>query len=381
MDGTGCPVKHCSYPHPAEQEDSAEERIDYSELITTEEYSVKEGETEPASKSPGPMALIHFKVWESGRIDMKKLNQLLRSGISHALWDAVLEYKILPSPLCSKQEEDFEETNANMDTPEEEQKDEAEEEVEDRQEDKNSRLSLKRLSQEAVLAYGSVLGTAATSTAVPLIPQIVLEGRRGAEMASEALSLPLLLRPPLVDDFEAGRRGRLTAAYHATLWDWTRLGRSLGAPAYQEHAVQLYAKPNLSSLLEELLAVVQSILPDFDLRTFQKTYESATQSTAFLPRLEQPEVTAATFGGGQSSSDLEFIVVGRSLRLWKASVEMGTTADSWAELGHLRSKFSKQFQNFPPLLVSQFKPGAEGQQLVASAGRTFFNFEFIVLSP
>ena len=374
-------MKHCSYPHPAEQEDSAEERIDYSELITTEEYSVKEGETEPASKSPGPMALIHFKVWESGRIDMKKLNQLLRSGISHALWDAVLEYKILPSPLCSKQEEDFEETNANMDTPEEEQKDEAEEEVEDRQEDKNSRLSLKRLSQEAVLAYGSVLGTAATSTAVPLIPQIVLEGRRGAEMASEALSLPLLLRPPLVDDFEAGRRGRLTAAYHATLWDWTRLGRSLGAPAYQEHAVQLYAKPNLSSLLEELLAVVQSILPDFDLRTFQKTYESATQSTAFLPRLEQPEVTAATFGGGQSSSDLEFIVVGRSLRLWKASVEMGTTADSWAELGHLRSKFSKQFQNFPPLLVSQFKPGAEGQQLVASAGRTFFNFEFIVLSP
>ena len=188
-------------------------------------------------------------------------------------------------------------------------------------------------------------------------------------MASEALSLPLLLRPPLVDDFEAGRRGRLTAAYHATLWDWTRLGRSLGAPAYQEHAVQLYAKPNLSSLLDELLAVVPSILPDFDLRTFQKTYESATQSTACLPRLEQPEVTAATFGGGQSSSDLAFIVVGRSLRLWKASVEMGTTADSWAELGHLRSKFSKQFQNFPPLLVSQFKPGAEGQQLVASGTR------------
>ena len=148
-------------------------------------------------------------------------------------------------------------------------------------------------------------------------------------MASEALSLPLLLRPPLVDDFDAGRRGRLTAAYHATLWDWTRLGRSLGAPAYQDHAVQLYAKPNLSSLLEELLAVVQSILPDFDLRTFQKTYESATQSIAFMPRLEQPEVTAATFGGGQSSSDLEFIVVGRSLRRWRWGRQR-TVGPSWA---------------------------------------------------
>jgi hypothetical protein len=339
------------------------------------------------------MALIQFRIWESGRIDMKRLSQLLRSAISHALWDTVLEYKILPSPLCyglhaAEKEEDKQETEKS---PVKEDREESsvakdgegvnrqQEQQEPAQEvaetSHNSYLSLKRLSQDAVLAYGgSLLGAGGGGSAAAL-PKIVVEAKAGTkgggggaaeEVAAEALSLPNLLRPPAEPtQLEAGRRGRLSAAYTGTVWDWARLGRSLGAPAYQEFTLPLYAKPGLAALIEELLVVVQAVLPDFDLRIFGKQQPAERQqaspddgwsSAIYLPSTEQLSDLKPTAAapGEEQSSDQEFIVMGRSLRLWKACVSCGSSSmGTWAtELLHLRNKFGKQFQNFPPLLLS-----------------------------
>jgi hypothetical protein len=285
------------------------------------------------------MALIHFNIWESGRVDRKKLKQLLRSAISQSLWDAVLEFKILPSPLCHKlQEEEEEKEGDECNDSRQDIEDETVRRLSENEEEvkvEHKKLTLKRLSQEAVLAYGSVLG-------VSPLPQIVVEGGR-PEAAAEALTLP---RSRPLDDYEAGRRGRLATAFQRTVWDWTRLGQELGAPAYQEHSVLLFAKPSLADLREELLALIHAVLPDLDLRMFQKR-----GSTAYLPRTE-----SGLYGGDWPDQE-DCVVVGRSLRMWKACVG----PDNWTELSHFRSKFSKQFQTFPSLLISQAKSAAESE--------------------
>lgn len=46
------------------------------------------------------MALLEFRIWERGHINMETLSGKLEAAISHALWDVVLEYRLLPFPLC-----------------------------------------------------------------------------------------------------------------------------------------------------------------------------------------------------------------------------------------------------------------------------------------
>ena len=53
------------------------------------------------SKRPGPLAMIEFRIWERGHINIDTLSEKLEAAIGHALWDVVLEYRLLPYPLCS----------------------------------------------------------------------------------------------------------------------------------------------------------------------------------------------------------------------------------------------------------------------------------------
>ena len=48
----------------------------------------------------GPVALLEFRIWERGHINRDTLNNKLEAALGHALWDVVLEYHLLPFPLC-----------------------------------------------------------------------------------------------------------------------------------------------------------------------------------------------------------------------------------------------------------------------------------------
>jgi len=54
-----------------------------------------------SSKRPGPLAMIEFRIWERGHINIDTLSEKLEAAICYALWDVVLEYRLLPYPLCS----------------------------------------------------------------------------------------------------------------------------------------------------------------------------------------------------------------------------------------------------------------------------------------
>lgn len=44
---------------------------------------------------------MEFRIWERGHINLETLKEKLEDAIGHALWDLVLEYRLLPFPLCT----------------------------------------------------------------------------------------------------------------------------------------------------------------------------------------------------------------------------------------------------------------------------------------
>lgn len=43
---------------------------------------------------------MRLDVWEKGNISPLQLSEKLRSAVRHALCDAVMEFRVLPAPLC-----------------------------------------------------------------------------------------------------------------------------------------------------------------------------------------------------------------------------------------------------------------------------------------
>lgn len=45
------------------------------------------------------MAMLQFKVWESGRVDLAEVKRYLVDSMRHALWDINMEYCLLTAPI------------------------------------------------------------------------------------------------------------------------------------------------------------------------------------------------------------------------------------------------------------------------------------------
>ena len=52
------------------------------------------------------MAVMEFRIWERGHINLDVLKEKLEPAIQHALWDVVLEYRLLPFPFCAMTDQD-----------------------------------------------------------------------------------------------------------------------------------------------------------------------------------------------------------------------------------------------------------------------------------
>lgn len=48
----------------------------------------------------GPTALIRFRIWARGQVDITGLIKRLTEALCHALCDIVLEYRLLTTPIC-----------------------------------------------------------------------------------------------------------------------------------------------------------------------------------------------------------------------------------------------------------------------------------------
>ena len=100
VDGQGNPASQLHWPRPINYAKSdvlgPSSFADFEEFIRTNLY-VK---ASTDRKGPGPVAVMEFRIWERGHINVDMLREKLESAIQHALWDVVLEYQLLPFPLC-----------------------------------------------------------------------------------------------------------------------------------------------------------------------------------------------------------------------------------------------------------------------------------------
>jgi len=44
--------------------------------------------------------LVRLDIWEKGNISLLQLSEKLRGALRHALCDAIMEFLVLPAPLC-----------------------------------------------------------------------------------------------------------------------------------------------------------------------------------------------------------------------------------------------------------------------------------------
>ena len=100
VDGQGNPVSQLEWPRPINAT-----KVDiggppsFSELESFINASLYQ--KVPERKGPGPMAVMEFRIWERGHINFDMLREKLESAIQHALWDVILEYRLLSYPLCA----------------------------------------------------------------------------------------------------------------------------------------------------------------------------------------------------------------------------------------------------------------------------------------
>ncbi|KAK7072557.1 hypothetical protein SK128_009308, partial [Halocaridina rubra] len=77
-------------------------QLGYQDIVSKQEFEdLTQTQEYPHSfaKSPGPVAMLQFKVWESGRVDLDEVRRYLTDSISHALYDVNMEYRLLTAPL------------------------------------------------------------------------------------------------------------------------------------------------------------------------------------------------------------------------------------------------------------------------------------------
>lgn len=108
VDGLGNPVSQLEWPRPINATKSdVSAGIGPSSFGELEEFICTSLYEKPIDRRrPGPMAVMEFRIWERGHINVDMLREKLELAIQHALWDIVLEYRLLPFPLCTLVESD-----------------------------------------------------------------------------------------------------------------------------------------------------------------------------------------------------------------------------------------------------------------------------------
>ena len=303
VDGGGNLVKHFSYPKPAPNDcdyDLESFMRSLEEMIQTDVFAV----TAEGSPKPGPIALIQFRIWESGRIDFEKLTGLLHVSIRQAMWDAILEYKMLSAPLSFRDpSKDIQE--AMLDTEEEEN----------------------RIAMDVMNPFLDTIipmKQPGDKKNDPSVPEIVIEANELVEKTKHHV----------LDAFEEGIEGFLHVMYSSVVFKWLELGIDLDSPSVSKHSVDLVAANSLQYVLKELQAQILTIIPDLRSKVFQKMENDGKE--VYLPYKKNTEAKSE-----------EFIFVSRNFDHWS----MGTK-DDFVDPLLMKTRTVKMSQNFPPLILA-----------------------------
>ncbi|XP_065596339.1 KICSTOR complex protein SZT2 isoform X2 [Cyrtonyx montezumae] len=317
--------------------------------------AVSKHQPEAGTQHSEPCVLVRLDIWEKGNISLLQLSEKLRGALRHALCDAIMEFLVLPAPLCV-------EASCPLSAPD--------------LEELSSAAGLRRtMSETKGLAMGTggagkscppplhFTSAPSASPGEPVTPTSKLGRRSFWDMLSKAESSELG-SPKTTDDIvlerpeeartrrrhktenvkqhlsqdratataeleqaqrrracqlEEGDVGTMHLLFNQTCQQWMAFMNHLGCPSVQQCSAEIVSRFLLSSILVEVVNLVTSLASDTTVKVFEKI--CCHGSTAFLP-----------YKPGQSASPRpaavrHFILLGRNFHQWRCSTEQDSSSE------------------------------------------------------
>uniref|UniRef100_A0A452J1J0 Uncharacterized protein n=1 Tax=Gopherus agassizii TaxID=38772 RepID=A0A452J1J0_9SAUR len=300
---------------------------DFESLTAVSRHHAEPGTLKPGESAYVPGMALRLDVWEKGNISPLQLSEKLRSAVRHALCDAVMEFRVLPAPLCMEAACPLEElgtpppplhfTSASSSssgepiTP-------------------TNKMGRRSFWDMLSKADSSELGSPKTTDDIVLErPEESRTRRRhktesvkqhlSQERASATAELEQAQRHQ-VCQLQEGEVGTMHPLFSQTCQQWMAFMSRLGCPSVQQCSVEIVSRFLLSSILEEVVSLVTALASDTTVKVFQQ--HCCPQGATFLP-----------YNPHQSSSPRpaairHFILLGRNFHQWRYKTEQGKCGGS-----------------------------------------------------
>ncbi|XP_020638877.3 KICSTOR complex protein SZT2 isoform X4 [Pogona vitticeps] len=303
--------------------------------------AVSQHQAESHTSQPALCPMVRLDIWEKGNISLLQLSERLRSALRHALCDALMEFRVLPNPLCV--------------------------ELSTEVEDPGNIGSLRRTMSESKgltkPAGGKMCPPSLNFTVPPPVAgePVTPTNKLGRRSFWDMLSKPEMVEqgsPKTTDDIvlerpeetrarrrhktesvkqpssqervaaaaeqgqaqrrracqlEEGEIGVLHPIFSQICQSWMAFMNRLGCPSVQQCATESVSRFLLPSIMLEIVNLVTTLANDTTVKVFEKI--SGPQGVSFVPHSLTPGTSA------RPAVIRHFTMVGRSFQQWRCSTE------------------------------------------------------------
>nr|XP_048718493.1 KICSTOR complex protein SZT2 isoform X8 [Caretta caretta] len=290
--------------------------------------------------------LVRLDVWEKGNISPLQLSEKLRSAVRHALCDAVMEFRVLPAPLCMEAACPLEEQSgggglrrtmsetkglalpagtagAGRVPPPPLHFASAPSSGSGEPVTPTNKMGRRSFWDMLSKADSSELGSPKTTDDIVLErPEESRTRRRhktesvkqhlSQERASATAELEQAQRRQ-VCQLEEGEVGTMHPLFSQTCRQWMAFMSRLGCPSVQQCSVEIVSRFLLSSILEEVVSLVTALASDTAVKVFQQ--HCCPRGATFLP------YNPSQRSSPRPAAVRRFILLGRNFPQWRYSTE------------------------------------------------------------
>ncbi|KAL8610620.1 hypothetical protein ACOMHN_006339 [Nucella lapillus] len=359
VDGRGNPVHLLGCPAPSRQASAnLPSSRDFKDMVDITVIDPK-----APSVGPGPTALLQFRIWQKGSLDLRQLMDRLTSAVSHALCDIIMEYTLMTAPVCTTprnlQDVKVLPVTSLPNSPVTVKKEPERKSNLGRKMSDTIRISLKpvpqsaapfpTLREKAYPARGRVSSPppegmsqsfdwsqvqtqsgAAGAAAGAVTP--VAGGDQVRSSAPSSMGISEIHSPELADllaQYDKGDKGSLHAAFASLMQPWLAFCHEKRLASVFKLEMSVKATHSLEYILRELQSALSPVGVKAPLKVFKvlqyTTMDSAPISVPFFPCRPQPigvdnQIESAMDSVQSAVGSVQYVVVAREHELWNTTV-------------------------------------------------------------
>ncbi|KFM65403.1 Protein SZT2, partial [Stegodyphus mimosarum] len=312
--GSGTPFQNLNNlsPNPSAYQDGLSEN-EFKDLTCTSVYTVKK------DKSPGPVALIRFQIWSVGKDVKQQIELKLENAVRHALWDLLMEYCALTSPISDSAYLDDSSCYSEPTTP-----------IRTRRtglstvdpnlqlKDFHSSVGL-QISKEMSSSVPDITVKAHSPPSLKEIPAFKFgNGPQSAkpEFHTEGSNQAKQITPS--SSTTKSDKKNLNYMFHTLLEPFLQYGDKLGCPALSRGTFTLSSRHSVIIVLKEIQTIIKNILRDIFPKVYLQINDPLTSEIEYIPFNPYTNTTLDDPEDRKPGSVKSFIIIGRNEKQWRA---------------------------------------------------------------